>query len=241
MNPGVAETISELHGRGVRVALANASPMKNIVKVLDACGLDGIFEVVVSGYSSTMTSKSRTRRFTCIRWNPSACLPRSAAAWRTPCPGSPRASVWALTVFAKREERFGFTQETADVIIDRIPDLIEAGRKGRAPAKPFSLASGCPFACGRIDAKDDSTQGMVSLWARSLIADPAAPPYQQVLEVIKGKIAERDLPGRSPRFPPNSSCRGCSASGASRSVALSRQLVGQARTSPSGRVAGLSL
>ncbi|MDY2777946.1 MAG: HAD family phosphatase, partial [Collinsella sp.] len=30
-----------------------------------------------------------------------------------------------LTVFAKREERFGFTQEDADAIIDRIPDILD--------------------------------------------------------------------------------------------------------------------
>lgn len=30
-----------------------------------------------------------------------------------------------LTVFAKREERFGFSQANADEIIDQIPDLLK--------------------------------------------------------------------------------------------------------------------
>ena len=124
MNPGVAETISELHGRGVRVALASSSPMKNIVKVLDACGLDGIFEVVVSGeqfheskpnpeiYLHTLESLGLSAEECC-------CVEDSV-------PGITAGKRAGLTVFAKREERFGFTQEMADVIIDQIPDLIEA-------------------------------------------------------------------------------------------------------------------
>ena len=32
-----------------------------------------------------------------------------------------------LTVVAKREERFGFSQAEADVIVDQIPDVLSVG------------------------------------------------------------------------------------------------------------------
>ena len=129
MNPGVPETIDELHRRGVRVALASSSPMKNIVKVLAACGLDGRFEVIVSGeqfheskpnpeiYLHTLDSLGLSAEECC-------CVEDSV-------PGITAGKRAGLTVFAKREERFGFTQEMADVIIDQVSDLIPTA-EGRA-------------------------------------------------------------------------------------------------------------
>ena len=34
-----------------------------------------------------------------------------------------------LTVIAKREDRFGFSQAEADVIIDQIPDVLNIGER----------------------------------------------------------------------------------------------------------------
>ena len=46
LNPGVRETVAELKGLGVRVALASSSPMDNIMHVLEVCGLSDAFEHV---------------------------------------------------------------------------------------------------------------------------------------------------------------------------------------------------
>ena len=39
-------------------------------------------------------------------------------------PGITAGKAAGLTVVAKREERFGFSQDAADVIIDSIPDIL---------------------------------------------------------------------------------------------------------------------
>ena len=40
-------------------------------------------------------------------------------------PGIAAGGAAGLTVIAKREERFGFTQDAANAIIDSIPDLLD--------------------------------------------------------------------------------------------------------------------
>ena len=100
LNPGVRETVAELKNRGVRVALASSSPMDNILHVLEVCGLSGAFELVTSG-----------EQFHESKPNPEIYLHTAGKAA-------------GLTVVAKREERFGFSQDAADVIIDAIPDVL---------------------------------------------------------------------------------------------------------------------
>ena len=39
-------------------------------------------------------------------------------------PGIAAGKAAGLTVFAKREDRFGFSQDRADAIIDQIPDIL---------------------------------------------------------------------------------------------------------------------
>lgn len=124
LNHGVVETIAELKRRGVRVALASSSPMSNILLVLEACGLSDAFELVTSGeqfheskpnpeiYLHTLENLGLPAGDCC-------CVEDSA-------PGITAGKAAGLTVFAKREDRFGFTQEAADRIIDAIPDLLEA-------------------------------------------------------------------------------------------------------------------
>lgn len=124
LNHGVVETIAELKRRGVRVALASSSPMSNILLVLEACGLSDAFELVTSGeqfhegkpnpeiYLHTLENLGLPAGDCC-------CVEDSV-------PGITAGKAAGLTVFAKREDRFGFTQEAADRIIDAIPDLLEA-------------------------------------------------------------------------------------------------------------------
>lgn len=123
LNPGVKETLIELGRRGVRLALASSSSHRNIARVLADCGLGRFFEVVTSGeqfheskpnpeiYLHTLESLGLSAIDCC-------CVEDSL-------PGIAAGRAAGLTVIAKREERFGFTQDAADAIIDSIPDVLD--------------------------------------------------------------------------------------------------------------------
>lgn len=124
LNPGVASTISELKRRGVRVALASSSPMDNIREVLAACGLSDAFEVMVSGeqfHESKPNPEIYLHTLDLLGLSASDCC-----CVEDSVPGITAGKAAGLTVFARREERFGFSQDAADVIIDELPDLIDA-------------------------------------------------------------------------------------------------------------------
>lgn len=124
LNHGVVETIAELKRRGVRVALASSSPMSNILLVLEACGLSDAFELVTSG-EQFQESKPNPEIY--LHTLENLGLPAGdCCCVEDSVPGITAGKAAGLTVFAKREDRFGFTQEAADRIIDAIPDLLEA-------------------------------------------------------------------------------------------------------------------
>ena len=124
LNPGVADTLDELRRRGVRVALASSSPMDNIRAVLAACGLLDAFEVIVSGEQFRESKPDpeiylHTLDLLGLPADECCCVEDSV-------PGIAAGKAAGLTVFAKREERFGFSQDAADAIIDQVPDLLTA-------------------------------------------------------------------------------------------------------------------
>lgn len=124
LNHGVVETIAELKRRGVRVALASSSPMSNILLVLEACGLSDVFELVTSG---EQFHESKPNPEIYLHTLENLGLPAGdCCCVEDSVPGITAGKAAGLTVFAKREDRFGFTQEAADRIIDAIPDLLEA-------------------------------------------------------------------------------------------------------------------
>lgn len=124
LNHGVVETIAELKRRGVRVALASSSPMSNILLVLEACGLSDAFELVTSG---EQFHESKPNPEIYLHTLENLGLPAGdCCCVEDSVPGITAGKAAGLTVFAKREDRFGFTQEAADRIIDVIPDLLEA-------------------------------------------------------------------------------------------------------------------
>lgn len=124
LNHGVVETIAELKRRGVRVALASSSPMSNILLVLEACGLSDAFELVTSG---EQFHESKPNPEIYLHTLENFGLPAGdCCCVEDSVPGITAGKAAGLTVFAKREDRFGFTQEAADRIIDAIPDLLEA-------------------------------------------------------------------------------------------------------------------
>ena len=123
LNPGVAETLAGLKERGVRVALASSSPLNNIEEVLGTCGIRDYFEFLVSG---EQFKRSKPDPDIYLHAIDRLGLP----ADRCCCVEDSLYGITAgkragLTVIAKREERFGFSQDAADKIIDRLPDLLE--------------------------------------------------------------------------------------------------------------------
>ena len=122
--PGVRELLSELHRRGVRTALASSSPMRDIRAVLAACHLEGRFEVVVSGEQFRQSKPDPEIYLHALEL---LDLPASICCCvEDSVPGITAGKAAGLTVFARREERFGFSQDAADMIIDAVPDLLTA-------------------------------------------------------------------------------------------------------------------
>lgn len=123
LNLGAAETIRELPRRGVRVALASSSPMESIREVLGACGLSDAFEYVVSGEQFVQSKPEpdiylHALDLLGLPADRCCCVEDSV-------PGITAGKRAGLTVIAKREERFGFSQDAADKIIDQLPELLE--------------------------------------------------------------------------------------------------------------------
>ena len=127
LNPGVRETLAGLRARGARTALASSSPMNAIETVLSECDLAGAFEVVVSG-EQFRQSKPKPEIY--LHTLDLLGLPaRACCCVEDSVPGIAAGKAAGLTVFAKREERFGFSQDKADYIIDQIPDLLTAAER----------------------------------------------------------------------------------------------------------------
>ena len=125
LNPGAKETVATLHDAGVRVALASSSPRRNIESVLAQCGMEGMFEPVVSGEEfdeSKPNPQIYLHTLDVLGLPASACCCVEDSVY-----GIEAGRCAGLTVVAKREERFGFSQEKADAIIDELPDLLRLG------------------------------------------------------------------------------------------------------------------
>lgn len=122
LNPGVRETVAELKDLGVRVALASSSPMDNIMHVLEVCGLSDAFEHVASG-EQFLESKPNPEIY--LHTLDLLGLPAtSCCCVEDSVPGIAAGKAAGLTVIAKREDRFGFSQELADAVVDSIADIL---------------------------------------------------------------------------------------------------------------------
>lgn len=123
MNPGVPETLDALRARGFRLALASSSPMDNIREVLQACGIEDEFEVIVSGeqfHESKPNPEIYLHTCEVLGLDPGVCCCVEDSPY-----GIEAGKRAGLTVFAKRENRFPFSQDKADVIIDTVPGILE--------------------------------------------------------------------------------------------------------------------
>lgn len=122
LNPGVREALDGLAERGVRLAVASSSPLDNVREVLTACGIIDMFEFVTSGEQF-----ERSKPDPEIYLHVLASLGLAAdecCCVEDSVPGITAGKAAGLTVVAKREERFGFSQDGADYIIDRISDIL---------------------------------------------------------------------------------------------------------------------
>ena len=123
LNPGVHETIGSLRDLGVRVALASSSPLASIERVLGECGLSDAFEIIVSGeqfHESKPNPEIYLHTCEVLGLDPSACCCVEDSPY-----GIEAGKRAGLTVFAKRESRFPFSQDKADVIIDTVSGILE--------------------------------------------------------------------------------------------------------------------
>lgn len=125
LNPGVPQTLDILADHGVRCALASSSSLGSINQALDECGLSRSFETVVSGEQFRESKPNpeiylHTLEMLGLDAHECCCVEDSLYGIEAGC----RAG---LTVVAKREERFGFSQAEADVIVDQIPDVLSVG------------------------------------------------------------------------------------------------------------------
>ena len=104
-------------------AAPRSSPMDNIKDVLAACGLSDAFEYIVRGEQFVQSKPEpdiylHALDLLGLPANRCCCVEDSV-------PGITAGKRAGLTVIARREERFGFSQDTADRIIDTLPDLLE--------------------------------------------------------------------------------------------------------------------
>ena len=120
---GAAETVRELAAAGVRVALASSSPMVNIQHVLDVCGLDDAFEIVVSG---EQFAESKPEPDIYLYAIDQLGLPAERCCCvEDSVPGITAGKRAGLYVIARREERFGFSQDAADAFVGTLPEVLE--------------------------------------------------------------------------------------------------------------------
>ena len=118
-------TIQRWWQRAGHGQIASSSPLGSINQALDECGLSRSFETVVSGEQFRESKPNpeiylHTLEALGLDAHECCCVEDSLYGIEAGC----RAG---LTVVAKREERFGFSQAEADVIVDQIPDVLNVG------------------------------------------------------------------------------------------------------------------
>lgn len=122
MNPGVPETLDALRAAGLRVALASSAPMRFIHEALGQCGIDDRFEQFVSGeqfHESKPNPEIYLHSMERLGLPATRCCCVEDSAF-----GIAAGKAAGMFVIAKREERFGFSQDAADVIVDEIPGIL---------------------------------------------------------------------------------------------------------------------
>lgn len=119
----VPPTLSALKNRGYRLAIASSSPRDVIGHVLDVCGIGSCFELIVSG-----TDFEESKPNPAIYLYTLDALGLGADECRVVEDsdyGITAATRAGISVIARREERFGFSQEGATYYIDTFSELLD--------------------------------------------------------------------------------------------------------------------
>ena len=122
MFEGVPETIAGLSERGYRLAIASSSPRDVINHVLEVCGVSGYFELVTSGadFESKPNPAIYLHTLDALGLSAEECRVVEDSDY-----GITAAVRAGITVIARREERFGFSQKGATFFIDAFSELLD--------------------------------------------------------------------------------------------------------------------
>lgn len=129
MYPGVHECIRDLKAGGYRVALASSSKMVNILEVLKAIRLEDEFEFLLSGemfHESKPNPEIYLKAADMLGLKPQECLAIEDSTY-----GLRSAFDAGLHVLAKRDDRFGYDQDIAEMKFDDFQDILTYLRSKR--------------------------------------------------------------------------------------------------------------
>ncbi len=120
--PGLCNVLLGLKARGLKLAVASASPARDIEAVLTACDIAGVFDSVLSGED---VARSKPDPAIYLATLDALGLPAEACiAVEDSDTGIAAARAAGIPVAALRETRFGFSQAGARWIVDALPELL---------------------------------------------------------------------------------------------------------------------
>lgn len=122
VKPGLEDTLAGLAARGITMAVASSSSLDEIGRILDACGIENRFRVIVSGTELEASKPDPAiylRAMDLLGAKADECV-----AVEDSDTGIASAVGAGIRVAALRDTRFGFSQSAATWVIDELPDLL---------------------------------------------------------------------------------------------------------------------
>lgn len=122
VNPGVMETLKELRKRNIKTAIVSSSPMQGIQKMIQLCGFDGMFDLIVSGEDYPKTKpdpavyNAASER---LGFNKDEYLVVEDSDT-----GIASAKDSGLMVAAKKATLYNFKQDRADMVINEVNEIL---------------------------------------------------------------------------------------------------------------------
>lgn len=121
MFPEVKEALTTLKEKGFFLALASSSAMEYLQRNIKACGLEGIFDFVISGRDLTESKPSPQIYNKCkehFGLSDDECIVVEDSAL-----GIQAAKNANLYTIGIKDYRFGINQEKADILVDNLKDV----------------------------------------------------------------------------------------------------------------------
>lgn len=135
-NPYVEEVMCSLKKGGYQIALASSSPMKDILKVLRETNLMRFVDEIISG-NDCRESKPHPEIYCRVMEKLKLKNTECIAVEDSPY-GIQAARNAGIVVAAKREERFGFSQDEAEYLLDNLHQIIPLIEKINELNKSYS-------------------------------------------------------------------------------------------------------